>query len=851
MNFVFRMAGREMRASWRRLVFFFICVAIGVAAIVALRSVVQNIRATLVQEAKTLTAADVIVQSDRPWDDGTRAIMDQSLAAFPVTARTESIETMTMTAPADEDKEIATMIELRALQPAFPLYGDLVLESGRPYSHHLLENRGALVRPELLTRLGIQVGDGVAIGGQVYTVRDVIVKEPGQPLGVFRFGPRVLVDYDDLVRSELLGVGGRVRYQVLLRTDEASIDPLIGTLTEALRREYVSVRSYRETGDQLGRRLGRAEDYLSLVGFVIVILGGIGIWSVVGVFMRRKLKSIAILKCVGASTKQIFGVYLIQVVGLGLGGSVLGLGLAHLAVESVPPGVVVGLSMEGYGITWSAVLQGVGIGVLVSVLFSLIPLMESRRIKPLLLLRQQMDRPAASGKKTGRLGTIDVWELVAAGAVLIALIALASWQAGDFEVGLMVTTSFAVVAVVLHLTGMLLVRAIEPLGRKGSFPFRHAVLGLSRPGNQTRMILLVVGLGTFFILGTRGIEANLLEQFRMELEDDAPDMFLVDLQPDQVTPAEERLMSLGAREVRMVPVLRARVTGVQGRDVTLQGYEEVREERRLRREFTVTYRDHLEANERILEGRFWDPTPSSEAEVSIEDDFQEDVGIQVGDMMRFDILGREVGARVTSIRDVEWDDARNGGFMFVFRPGALANAPHTFLGFVKAPLDSLARAKLQRDIVAEFPNVSIVDLRDILLTLHGVVEKLALAVTLVGAIALISGVMILVGSVAMTKFQRQYEASILRTLGASGKTVRRMVLLEYGTLGALAGTVGGLGAPLLTWVLCEHLFDVPWQPNLAWSLYAIPLTALGVTIVGMATTLDILRNKPLAILRAE
>jgi putative ABC transport system permease protein len=853
------MAGREMRASWRRLVFFFVCVAIGVAGIVALRSVIQNIRITLVQEAKILTAADLIVQSDRPWDEETRAIVDRSVAAYPVAERTESIETMTMSRPVDDTKSVATMIELRAVERGFPLYGDIVLESGRPYSHEVLQDHGALVRPELLTRLGIEVGDGIVIGGQVYTVRDVIMKEAGQPLGVFRFGPRVLVDYDDLIDSEILGVGGRVRYQTLLRTDEASIDPLQTTLTEALGREYASVSSYRETGDRLGRRLTRAENYLSMVGFVIVILGGIGIWSVIGVFMRRKLKSIAILKCLGASTRQIFGIYLIQVVGLGLCGSLLGLGLAHIAVELMPPGVVVGLSMEDYGVTLSAALQGVGIGVLVSVLFSLIPLMESRRIKPLLLLRQQTDQQSVSSKRgrEGRLGRLrslgraDRWELLAAGSVLIALIVLGSWQAGDLEVGLLVTGGFAAVAVVLHVVGGLLVRAIEPLGRKGSFSFRHAVLSLSRPGNQTRMILLAVGLGTFFILATRGTEANLLEQFRMELEDDAPDMFLVDLQPSQVESAEAQLISLGAREVRMVPVLRARITGVEGRDVTLDGYEQVREERRLRREFTVTYRNHLEANETILDGRFWDDSPSKEADVSIEEDFQEDVGIEVGDLMRFDILGREVTARVTSIRNVDWDDARSGGFMFVFRPGAMADAPHTFLGFVKAPFDSGERARLQRDIVEAFPNVSIVDLREILLTLRGVVEKIALAITLVGAIALISGAMILVGSVAMTKFQRQYEASILRTLGASGKTVRRMVLLEYGALGALAGAVGGLGAPILTWVLCNRLFDVPWQPNLWMSLFGIPLTALGVTIVGMATTMDILRKKPIAVLRAE
>jgi putative ABC transport system permease protein len=672
----------------------------------------------------------------------------------------------------------------------------------------------------------------------------------------------VLVDYQDLKDSELLGFGSRVRYQILLRMKEAGIEPLVSTLRNELKDDFVTVRSYRETGDRIGRRLARAENYLSLVGFVIVIMGGIGIWSVVRVFMRRKLKSIAILKCMGASTKQIFGTYLLQVLGLGVGGSLLGLGIAYLAVEAVPPGVVAGLDMTDYGLTVSAIVQGVGIGILVSVLFSLIPLMESRHIKPLLLLRQEISLgamgeslahgPASRWRRTvSPIAAVDRWEIIASALVLVALVTLATWQAGSLKVGLFVSGAFVAAATVLHLTGIVLVRAIQPLGRRAWFPLRRAVLSLSRPGNQTRMVLLAVGLGTFFILGTRGTETNLLEQFAVELREDAPDMFLVDVQPDQMPPLADLLGSLGARQVRMVPVLRARVTGVQGRELNLDGYDEVREHSWLGREFTVTYRESLEPNERILEGRFWDPSPSDEAEVSIEEGLQDRFGIHVGDTMRFDILGRAMSARVTSIREVDWNDARNGGFMFLFRPGALESAPHTFLGFVKAPLDMSTRARLQRDVIARFQNVSIVDLRDILLSIQAVVEKLALAISFVGAIAVLSGGMILVGSVAMTKFQRQYEASILRTLGASAKTVRTMVLLEYGTLGALAGAVGSLGAPLLTWVLSHHLFEIPWHPDFLLSLYGIPLTALGVSAVGLVTSRDILKKKPLTILRAE
>ncbi len=293
--------------------------------------------------------------------------------------------------------------------------------------------------------------------------------------------------------------------------------------------------------------------------------------------------------------------------------------------------------------------------------------------------------------------------------------------------------------------------------------------------------------------------------------------------------------------------------GVEGQQLKLNSYEEVRKRRWLAREFVVTYRDHLEDNERIVSGRFWDDSPSSssEAEVSIEDAFLEDYGIDVGDMIRFDILGREVSARVTSIREVEWSDSRNGGFMFIFRPGVLEDAPHTFLGFLKGPSSGDERGRFQRELVTAFPNISIVDLRDILDTLQDVIGKISLAISVVGIIALVSGGLILIGSVAMTRFQRRYETAIFRTLGASRKNVLLMMLFEYGTLGALAGVIGMIGAEVLTWALSRHVLELAWSPVVTPGLVGILLATLGVSVVGLAVALDVLKQKPLSILRAE
>ena len=446
---------------------------------------------------------------------------------------------------------------------------------------------------------------------------------------------------------------------------------------------------------------------------------------------------------------------------------------------------------------------------------------------------------------------IDRWQLLSASLVLLAMVGLAVWQAGSIRVGLYLSAGFVGCGLALHLVGIALMRGVEPLSRKAWFPLRHAVFNVSRTGNQTRVILLAVGLGCFFIITIRAIEKNLLNQFALELREDAPDMFLLDIQPDQVESLRERAGSLGASRISLVPVLRARVTGVQGREVALDGYQQVRKRGSLGREYVVTCRDHLEPNERITSGSFWEGTSYNGAEVSIEESLSERYRIHVGDTMQFDILGRVLSARVTSIREVEWSDARNGGFMFIFRPEALEGAPRTYLGFMKGPTESGNRGRFQRDLIAGFYNLTIIDLRDVLQTLREVIEKVSIGLTAVGAVALFSGGLILVGSVAMTKFQRSYETAIFRTLGASKRSMIAMMLFEYAVLGALAGAIGAICAMVMPWAMSSQVLEIPWEPAISLSFSGIALAIVGVSGVGMATTLQVLKHKPLSILRAE
>ena len=846
MMFVVRMVGRELRASWRRLAFFFVCVAVGVSAIVALRSVIQQVGVAMAGETRALLAADVLVESEQPWSEAARNTLDGILGAEPGLSRTRSIETATMARPADETKVAARVVELRGVQAGFPFYGSFVLQDDLSYHHGLLAGGGALVRPELLTQLDVAVGDDILIGEGRFEIRGVILREPGRQLGAFSFGPRVLIDYDDLLQTGLLTLGTRAERQILLQVPEPRIGPLVASLREPLRDEFVRVRSYRNTEERIARNLSRAEDYLSLIGFVVVVLGGIGVWSVTRVFVQQRVRSVAILKCLGATSRQVLAIYVVEVALLGLGGALLGVALAAGMLAALPSSLttqaaaVAGVENLSYGVTGSAVVQGLGVGVLVSLLFALGPLLEMRAIKPLALIRWNL---IAAGARDWVRGAVI-------GVLAAGLVALASWQAASWEAGLWVCGGFAAVAVVLHGVGQALIRLIQPLGAGARFAVRHAVLNLARPGNQTRVILLAVGLGSFFVIGIHAVQANLLGAFALEIREDSPDMFLIDIQQDQRTGVGELLRERVGEAPGLIPVLRARVTGVTGQRTTLDSARAVRR-RGVGREFTVTYRDHLEANERVVEGALWEPGGSGEPEVSVEESIRDRLDLAIGDVLRFRVLGRDIQATVSSVRAVDWDDSRSGGFMFLFRSGVFDQAPHSFIAFLQGPPDTTARARLQRDLVAGFPNVSVIDGLEVIATVRRILDYVTLAISVVGGIALFSGVLILIGSVAMTKFQRRYETAIFQTLGATSRSLVLMLVVEYGTLGILAGIVGSAGALGLTWGLSRHLLDIGWDPAPLVNLAGVLLTALVVGSVGVVASLDMLRRKPLSTLRAE
>lgn len=843
MSFIFNMARREIRASWKRLVFFFLCIGIGVGSIVALRSMIQNLNRAVTGEARQLMTADVQAETTREWTPDALAAVARLASPPLVEAGAETIEAATMARPADESREGSLMVELKGIAPPFPLYGDFRLTDGRPFEYSLLADGGAVVAPLLLERLGLNVGDALRIGDKTFQIRGVTTQEPGSG-GGFRLGPRVFVELQSLKDAGLTGFGSRARHKLLFKTrDDAGVQLLVGKLRTELGNNVVNVRSYKDSEESLSGQFERAENYLSLTGLVILVLGGIGVSSVTRVFVEQKKKTIAVLKCVGGTGRQLTATFLAQIVVLGFAGSVLGVVLAKAALlfvrtrfaASLPPNL-------SYELQAGSIAQGLVLGLLISVLFSALPLLRIRHIKPNTLLRES--------EGTTKRGWFDLSRWAVSFVVICGLLLLAAWQAGSIKVGVYFLAGLGLTAALLYGAATLLIFLVRRARRVNSFALRQGINSLYRPGNQTRVVVMSVGLGAFLVMATQSLQTNLLSEFDLTKRGNIPNMFLIDVQTDQAAGVAEMVESATGKRPALIPTLRARIVAVNGKAIDLDATEMRRERGSLGREYVITYRPHLEYNETITAGKFWDANASPEPEISIEESMRGVAGLDVGGNVTFDILGRKITARVTSIRRVDWRNSRTG-FIVLFRPGTLESAPQNLVGAIDGPPAEPARSRFQRTLLDRYPNISVIDVADIVRNVNRILSNITRAVSFIGGFVFLSGALILVGSIAMTKFQRVYEAAVLKTLGAKRRTLLAIIIAEYALLGLVAGLVGSLAAAALSYAVSRYVLDLEPAFTPAINLTGIAATVFFVTLVGVLSSFDVLTRKPLAILRAQ
>jgi putative ABC transport system permease protein len=839
MAFILNLTIREIRSSWKRLLFFFLCIAIGVGSVVALRSLIQNLSLAVGGDARALLTADIELSSTNDFSPAELEKIDAAIKNSKlVQGRDEAITGASMAKPVDPENQRLRMVELKGITSKFPMVGDFTLSDGSPFDFKSLKGRGAIVSPLLLEDLAVKVGDKIAIGEETFEIRGTFESEPGGS-GGFRIGPRVFVEKEGFEATGVTRNGGRIQRRILYTT-ASDPTPLVKELRESLKGTIVRVQSYRETEENIGEQFDKTENYLSLTGLLILVLGGVGVWNVARVFVEQKRKSVAVLKCLGASGDRIILVYTLQILFLGFIGSAFGVFLAQIFLwfaefrfaDALPAAMtyIVG--------PWVAI-QGMMLGVLISLLFSALPLLQVRNIKPRLLLHDE------SGERMRRLD----WTKTLIGAVSLAgMVVLAAWQAGSLLIGSLFLVALGLTSAVLYLTAFILTRILKSFGKLGGFALSQAVNSLYRPGNQTRIILLAVGLGAFVVLGVQSLQSNLVREFDFTKNQSLPSLFIVDIQRNQVDGLKRILNERANETPQIIPTVRARIAFVNGELPVRQSTQMNQQRGQIGREFAVTYRNELEANEKIIAGSWFEK--SDVPEVSVEEQMARRLGVRIGDTITFDISGRKVHTRVSSVRKLDLRNTRTV-FIFVFAPGVLEKAPQSFAANVLSKLSETKRQKLQREIVDTFPNAQIFDVADILRVVQSIIGNFVLAISFVGTFVILSGMLILMGSVALTKSQRIYENAILKTLGARRKTLAGILFAEYGLLGFLAGVIGVVFATALSFAVSRYVLDIPWELDITLIIIGISATVVLVSVVGLASSFDVLFRKPLGTLRSK
>ncbi len=833
-HWTLRMAGRAMRGSGRHVAYLAACIAVGVGALVAVGSFTDNLERTVARSAKSLVAADVEIRGAHP-------LSDASMAALVALTRDGVAVTLVRELAAMAQPSTAEtrplLVELKVVEPGYPFYGRFIADPDLPLDA-LIGSGRALVHPSLLSRLELQRGDRLRIGEAEFTISGAIDQEPDRAVGVFSLGPRVVIAGEDLDRTGLVRPGSRVRHRTLLRLPEGrSADMVRDALIAELPDAGLRIATYSQAQPGLRRFWQQLGTYLGLTGLVALMVGGIGVAVSVSAFVRSRLCTIAVLKCLGAGWRAILLVYVLQTALLGLAGSLLGTVLG-LAIQPLLAPVLARLVPLPVELGWSAraIVTGLVMGTGVTLLFALWPLLEIRRVSPAAILRTQVE-PVLVGRRS--------W--IALAPITAGLSALALWQAGSWKVGGLFIAGF--VAALLLLAGV--ARALVAAARRSrwrSLVWRHGVAGLHRPGGHAGAVLVSLGLAAMLIVCVAVLERSLREQIAVRSLDQAPAFFFIDIQPDQADPFRRLLTELTGAPPELSPVVRSRLAAIEGTPVA-RGGPRTEETWFLAREYVLTWAATPPGHNTVIAGHWWTPAEAArEPLISVEEDIAKQLGVGVGSTLTFDIQGVPVTARVTSLRRVDWQSLTSN-FFVIFSPGSLDGAPATYLATARARPEDEGR--VQSRLTAAFPNVTAIPVREVLERVSAVVDQIARAIRLVAVFSIATGLIVMAGALGVTRSQRLYQSVMLKTLGATRGAVARIFAVEYALLGAVAGLTGTLLASILAWAVLRFAFEMrpTWPPDTL--LLGVATATLLSVAVGFLGTRRLLGQKPLAVLREQ
>ncbi len=831
---------RESRGARGRLLFFVACLGVGVAAVVAVAGLSSSLDQGIRREARQLLAADLAIE-------GSRALppeVGRAVAELPGARSTRVRETVTVVAAPSRAGRPgpSQLVELKVIDGEYPFYGLLDVQPARPLAA-LLAPDTAVVAPELLARLGLAVGGTLRIGGTAFRVTGTVRAEPDRLSISPSLGPRVFLSGAGFARTGLETRGSRVEQRLLVKLPDGERPGSVEMAAARLRRAlpdpaYFRIETYKESQPWLRSNLERIGRFLGLVALLSLFVGGIGVAQSVRAWLAGRLDAIAVLKCLGMRPREVLALYLGQTAALGLAGSVAGIVLGAAVQWALPP-LFPDLIPAELIHPWQplALLRGLALGVGVAVLFSLPPLADVLRVPPARVLR----RDAEPLPRTRWVAAATLIALVA------GVLAMAIVQSESTTLGTRFTAGLLIAAGLLAAAAYLVTRAVGRLPRdRGGLALRHGLAALARPGAATVGAIVALGLGVLVVLGMWLVQRRLGDELTADLPTGAPSAFLIDIQPDQWAGVERLLAGQGAEHVDSVPVVTARLAAIDGRDVDALSRGNRARRWALTREQRLTYMRELPADNEVIAGALW--TDPRRAEVSVEEEFAGDLGVELGDVLRFDVQGVPLDLHVTSLRSVDW---RTFGinFFLVVEPGVLEQAPQYRLAAAELPRGREQR--VQDLLAARYPNITLIQIRAVLEKIVSVLDRIGLGIRFLGGFTVLAGVAILGGAVAAGSSRRGREVALLKTLGMTRRGVATAHAVEYALIGLVAGAIGAAGGALLAWRVLAEGFELAWRPQPLALALAVAATAVLTVTAGLAASGRALEKRPIEVLRGE